>query len=205
MHNTFWFGVVFKDFLFKDYNISSEAGLIATCLGLASLAIFLEGLKVYRASLSLKRRKNVGETALLNSSQHSCHAKLKDISIHTSWYTFQDILGYIVMLSVMSLNGYFTLAVILGSTLGYFIFGPWLMEIQLVAGTLCSKQQLCSSCVAKMEHSRLLASSGSLNFDSSTSETNNSLAEVAEGLACVMNDNIEERVSVEVHSHEHAT
>ncbi|GLH10810.1 High affinity copper uptake protein 1 [Gryllus bimaculatus] len=223
MHVSFWFDTVYQNFLFKGFNITSTGGLIGTCLGLASLASILEVIKVYRASIQLKhtqKHENENENSNVNTSESpeesvarttnvrriSINNKLKYLSVNTSWYTLQDTIGYIVMLAVMTFNGYFTIAVILGSAFGYLVFGPWLMEIKLKASTVCSKQQKCSTCIAKMERSHLLSSSSGHIYNGSTNDTNSSsLMEVAEGLASVMQSSSEERVAVEVHSQEHCT
>lgn len=58
------------------------------------------------------------------------------------WFNIQ-ILGFLLMLVVMLYNGWMVIVLILGSTTGYFIFGPRFMKINLencqtIRETFCS-------------------------------------------------------------------
>lgn len=48
--------------------------------------------------------------------------------LHWSVHTF---LGYLLMLAVMTYNVYINVALVLGGCLGYWIFGPKLIELNL--------------------------------------------------------------------------
>lgn len=45
-------------------------------------------------------------------------------SLHTT-------LGYILMMAVMTYNGYITIALVIGGCFGYWIFGPTLVQLNM--------------------------------------------------------------------------
>ena len=49
--------------------------------------------------------------------------RIKNHLLQTVVHGIKVFLGYFMMLAVMTFNGYIVLAVLLGATLGYFIFG----------------------------------------------------------------------------------
>lgn len=58
------------------------------------------------------------------------------------WLNMQT-LGYLLMLAVMVYNGWMAIALILGSAMGYFLFGPSFMKLnlqncQIIQETFCS-------------------------------------------------------------------
>lgn len=46
-------------------------------------------------------------------------------------YMLLNVLGYIIMLIVMTFNGWFALAVLFGTTLGYFVFGNAVSQLMV--------------------------------------------------------------------------
>lgn len=75
--------------------------------------------------------------------------RLLILFLETGWYTVQDVLSYILMLSVMTYNGYFTIAVCLGAGIGYLVFGPVLIEIGMRNGGLRPPKRFCRVCMGK--------------------------------------------------------
>lgn len=67
----------------------------------------------------------------------------------TGWYVVQDVLSYVLMLCVMTYNGYFTTAVSLGAGVGYLVFGPVLIEIGIKNGGMRRPKRVCRVCVGK--------------------------------------------------------
>lgn len=60
-------------------------------------------------------------------------------------YVIQIMLGYLLMLAVMSFNGFITIAIILGATLGYCLSGHLLVERQIRSTRLTAPCQMCIS------------------------------------------------------------
>lgn len=46
-------------------------------------------------------------------------------------WTIHVVLGYILMLTVMTFNGYMTIVLAIGSGIGYFVFGPILIDLNI--------------------------------------------------------------------------
>lgn len=160
MHVSYWFGTAVGDLLFKGFTINSASALVLTCLGLASLAILYEAIKVYLAHVKYNtvlrdedchssRCTNERSSLLGNGSKSrvSYSHKLLILFLGTGWYIVQDVLSYILMLSVMTYNGYFTIAACLGAGIGYLVFGPVLIEIGIRNGGLRPPKRLCHVCM----------------------------------------------------------
>nr|CAD7410692.1 unnamed protein product [Timema cristinae] len=157
MHSSYWWGTSLGDLLFKGYSINSVAGLVMTCLGLASLAVLFEAMKVVQATT----KQGLHITSLGDSCPNECSPLLGAANIRrrrdkrtwgllcqTGLYLFQDTLGYLLMLCVMTYNGYFTVAVSLGAGLGYLVFGPALIEIGFN-----SASKICGACTDRLDGS----------------------------------------------------
>lgn len=54
MHNFFWWGCSFENFLFYGYNIKSVGILLSTCFGVAALSFIFEWLKLLQAKYRQK-------------------------------------------------------------------------------------------------------------------------------------------------------
>lgn len=145
MHMWYWFGVNLDNFLFPGYNITTVWALVATCLGLTALAVLYEAMKVFQIHLQEIGRKSVSRTASTSSESSSLLSKVTPKNFRTStrcvicskwtlqvlhWF-FHTILGYILMMAVMTYNAYFTIALTIGGCLGYWIFGPTLVQLNM--------------------------------------------------------------------------
>uniref|UniRef100_A0A1B6L8B2 Copper transport protein n=1 Tax=Graphocephala atropunctata TaxID=36148 RepID=A0A1B6L8B2_9HEMI len=140
MHNAFWFDFHINGFLFQGLNINNVFGLVLLCLALTGLAITFEALKVFQTGIkSVLLSPRVSTNA---SSSHDDTTLLGDFSgnigrrkayyfMEVSLYVIQVILGYLLMLSVMTYNGYVSLAILLGFAVGYALFGQLLIEGRL--------------------------------------------------------------------------
>ncbi|XP_046450282.1 uncharacterized protein LOC124198476 isoform X2 [Daphnia pulex] len=112
MYQFFWFGDEIEDFIFKGVNISGWK--VTFCK------------EMFHSSID---------------AQHQGQAFVRDAQILQIWtsswkmHVFQSIasfiqitLGYFVMLIVMSFNVYLMMAVIIGSTSGFFLLNPLLLK-----------------------------------------------------------------------------
>lgn len=145
MHMWYWFGVDLGSFLFPGYNITTVWGLLATCLGLAALAVLYEAMKMFQIHLQEIGRKSVSRTASASSESSSLLSKVTPKNFRTytrcticSKWTLQVLhwflhttLGYILMMAVMTYNAYFTIALVIGGCFGYLIFGPTIVQLNM--------------------------------------------------------------------------
>ncbi|XP_039288076.1 high affinity copper uptake protein 1 [Nilaparvata lugens] len=135
MHESFWFGFKLDDLLFKGLNITSESGIINACVLILLAAALFEGLKL----LQMKVNLNILSISSLNFNlpcfndesellQENGVTTKKSIEIwwfllEVGMYAGQVLLGYILMLLVMTYNVYVMIAVIGGAGIGYAMFG----------------------------------------------------------------------------------
>jgi len=136
--------------LFTFWQISTLAGLIGSMIGCFLMGVLYEGIKSYREywmngafhtvrynQVGNQQRKSPGveqgvaangETSDSISEQDSVKViETKMISLPhfvlTALHFVQMALAYFLMLIVMTYNSWLFLAVLFGSTLGYFLFG----------------------------------------------------------------------------------
>nr|CAH0113414.1 unnamed protein product [Daphnia galeata] len=148
MYQFFWCGVEIDDFIFKGVNISGWKDLyeatvtpisllldmLITCSGTALLAFLF---------FTVTFCKEMLHSSI--SAQHQGQAFVRDAQILQVWtsswkmHIFQTIStliqitsGYFLMLIVMSFNVYLMLAVVIGSTSGYFALHPLLLKKQSI-------------------------------------------------------------------------
>ncbi|XP_020298591.1 probable low affinity copper uptake protein 2 [Pseudomyrmex gracilis] len=145
MHMWFWFDVNLGSFLFPGYNVTTLWGLVATCLGLAALAVLYEGMKVNHIYLQQITITSVPRTNSSSSENLSLLSKMtpKKFRSYTrcrscfKWtlevlhWSLHTTLGYILMLAVMTYNAYITIAIVIGGCLGYWIFGLTLVQLNM--------------------------------------------------------------------------
>ncbi|KAH3710666.1 uncharacterized protein LOC127858372 isoform X2 [Dreissena polymorpha] len=134
-------------FIFKQFNFQGNAEVFGCCVMIFAITLVLEAGKALLFYLQLRLRQNpltYGDTAETsiqdNRSFASGSTLLSSLAIpanldqirrhrikyHVSGYllhTLNLLLGYLLMLAVMTFDAYIFIAVILGSGIGYFVFG----------------------------------------------------------------------------------
>ncbi|XP_075628752.1 protein SLC31A2 [Balearica regulorum gibbericeps] len=120
--------------LFDFWSVHSPAGMALSVLVVLLLSMLYEAVKMGKATLlrrallalprSLSRESVVepeeGDTGTTQGSWFRYHVG------QTLFHMVQVVLGYMVMLAVMSYNAWIFLGAIAGSTLGYFVVYPLL-------------------------------------------------------------------------------
>lgn len=71
MHMWFWFDTDLRSFLFSGYDVSTVWGFLATCLGLISLAVVYEAMKVFQIKLHKKTVSALGSGSSGSSENSS--------------------------------------------------------------------------------------------------------------------------------------
>ncbi|KAK6636936.1 hypothetical protein RUM43_010600 [Polyplax serrata] len=144
MSMEFHFGYT-ETILFHSWKINSVGGLIGSMFGIILMAALYEGLKYYREylfwktynSLQYKSVRFPGDKVVESSSEGNKIVHLVGEVIHKqppsmwnlmhAYQTFlqavQMVLSYFLMLIFMTYNVWLCMAVILGATIGYFLFG----------------------------------------------------------------------------------
>uniref|UniRef100_A0A1B6EDC6 Copper transport protein n=1 Tax=Clastoptera arizonana TaxID=38151 RepID=A0A1B6EDC6_9HEMI len=153
MHEAFWFGLDLKDLLFKDFTINSARGLFFLCMGLISLTILFEGLKVLQIKAKVKSlllgKPNIftrvsDDTELFDNTIFiNQKRRLSWFIAEVGLYVIQIISGYVIMLAVMTYNAYIGLSVLLGASIGYAVFGAVLMANRIENAKLMTPCQQC--------------------------------------------------------------
>ncbi|XP_052251418.1 uncharacterized protein LOC127858372 isoform X3 [Dreissena polymorpha] len=109
-------------FIFKQFNFQGNAEVFGCCVMIFAITLVLEAGKALLFYLQLRLRQNpltYGDTAETSIQDNR-------IKYHVSGYllhTLNLLLGYLLMLAVMTFDAYIFIAVILGSGIGYFVFG----------------------------------------------------------------------------------
>lgn len=149
-----------NDFFVGGLNIHSTPGFVGLCFILATIAFLFEGMKLLQAKhkqseLKLRSRQlrticaseasgllanNAGTTRPIVTTQMRVCLVASDAGI---WLVLHN-LGYFLMLTVMLYNGWMFVSILLGSALGYFIFGQVFMKLnlqncQIIRDTYCMK------------------------------------------------------------------
>lgn len=105
--------------LFEQWHIHTVGDLALSIVGIIVIGVIYEAIKSYRDHLyvTTAKARKVGEQrsrkALLFSSAHT---------VHTILHACQLFIGYVLMLIFMTYNVYLCLAVVIGATLGYWLF-----------------------------------------------------------------------------------
>ncbi|KAL4219039.1 hypothetical protein ACF0H5_021622 [Mactra antiquata] len=141
MGEYFFFSKDVKNFIFEDLNLKGTGGVIGACLICFAFTLLLEATKSLLYYLSLRINQNpltYGRTdTSINHDRSTLFSALmiptsmsqirrQRLKFHISGYflhTVDVIIGYLLMLSVMSYDAYIFISVIIGSGVGYFIFG----------------------------------------------------------------------------------
>ncbi|KAL9988250.1 hypothetical protein ACROYT_G002674 [Oculina patagonica] len=122
--------------LFEPWDISTTKVLVGSCIAVFFLSALYEGLKIFRARLMNMHTRASRQTDQEKDAVHiigprqgcrqnicSCHHLTQ-----TVMHVVQVVLGYLLMLVVMTFQVYLGIAVILGAGLGYFLFAGLISE-----------------------------------------------------------------------------
>ncbi|CAL1261892.1 unnamed protein product [Larinioides sclopetarius] len=120
--------------LFKEWTTSSTESIIGSVIGIFILAMIYEGIKFFReflfkkyfTSLEYSSVSVLGDDGKPVTEVHKV-ARNRMLSwphmIQTFMHVVQMVLSYFLMLIFMTFNVWLCLGVILGSGVGYFLFG----------------------------------------------------------------------------------
>ncbi|XP_030817383.1 probable low affinity copper uptake protein 2 [Camarhynchus parvulus] len=134
MQMTFYFSDTVV-LLFDFWNVHSPTGMVLSVLVILLLSVLYEAVKMgkavllRRALLALPRSLSHEALTEPQEGEHSDPAQGRWFWFHvgqTLFHVLQVVLGYMMMLAVMSYNAWIFLAAIAGSTLGYFMVYPLL-------------------------------------------------------------------------------
>uniref|UniRef100_T1HSR1 Copper transport protein n=1 Tax=Rhodnius prolixus TaxID=13249 RepID=T1HSR1_RHOPR len=126
----FKFGYELHQLLFSSLNITSVTGLIGVSAVTVVLVLILEASKValahskfYSAILRPNDRPDcfTDDMFLVETQSPSNSIRYFWLGVELGFYIIELILGYVIMLIVMTYNGYLMLSVLLGSGIGYFL------------------------------------------------------------------------------------
>uniref|UniRef100_A0A1I8GRC7 Copper transport protein n=1 Tax=Macrostomum lignano TaxID=282301 RepID=A0A1I8GRC7_9PLAT len=147
-----YFHTMLSDYvLFKPFLVISAGGMVGACLVIFVLAALYEGLKVLREHLLIANavgrragRNGAGASFVPDGTQPETYVpKGRDLAmlsgahaLQTGLHALQISLSYALMLVFMTYSVWLCLAVILGSTLGYFLFG-WLRRTTIDISEHC--------------------------------------------------------------------
>ncbi|XP_014251551.1 high affinity copper uptake protein 1 isoform X2 [Cimex lectularius] len=134
MMMTFHFGYN-EAILFDFWNVSTIAGFISSFIGIFVVSLIYEGIKYYREYLFWENLNNTHYKSVTNGRARSSSLPggVEPITSPRIWSWFnamqtmlhmlQMTISYLLMLIFMTFNVWLCLAVVLGSSTGYFFFG----------------------------------------------------------------------------------
>ncbi|XP_046975908.1 uncharacterized protein LOC124541998 [Vanessa cardui] len=158
MHMWMWFGYDLGEFLFAGLTINTRWAFAITWIVLFFVALLFEGSKVYLAGVQKEAHKKLypyrsderrnllcdrdpgsamepTTSRNTNSGQVSRWASFRVrtlVNTHqTTVFVLHNVVGYLLMLTVMIYNVHLILAVVFGMMLGYFLFGTKLTRLQM--------------------------------------------------------------------------
>ncbi|XP_050047360.2 high affinity copper uptake protein 1 [Dermacentor andersoni] len=133
MHMYFHTGFT-ETILFKDWAVSSVAGMVGSVVGVFFMAALYEALKYFREHLfrlhfSSMSYSSVAVTGRDGHTLTEVHQIVKNRIVswphllQTFLHMVQMVISYFLMLIFMTYNVWLCLGVVLGAGFGYFIFG----------------------------------------------------------------------------------
>lgn len=135
MHMAMYFHTGFTEtILFKDWAVSSVAGMVGSVVGVFFMAALYEALKYFREHLfrlhfSSMSYSSVAVTGRDGRTLTEVHQIVRNRMVswphllQTFLHMVQMVISYFLMLIFMTYNVWLCLGVILGAGFGYFIFG----------------------------------------------------------------------------------
>ncbi|XP_008055522.1 probable low affinity copper uptake protein 2 [Carlito syrichta] len=129
--------------LFDFWSVHSPAGMALSVLVVLLLAVLYEGIKVGKAKLLHQTLASLptssSQQAITEMEVDSAGSDSPPVSRNHRWYLChfgqslihitQVVIGYFVMLAVMSYNTWIFLGVVLGSAVGYYLAYPLLRKV----------------------------------------------------------------------------
>lgn len=120
--------------LFKQWHVTTAAGLIGSAIGIFILAMVYEGLKFLREYLYKKNASSIQyATVAVTSQSGSPVTEFQKVTrnrmlsvphlIQTLLHIVQFVISYFLMLIFMTYNVWICIAVVLGAGAGFFLFG----------------------------------------------------------------------------------
>jgi len=122
--------------LFEGWQTTGVGDLVGSCIGIFVFAILYEGLKYFREWLHRRQYVaiNVNKVSTPGMNGTEINRTTTNISwaasilssshfIQTFLHLIQLVISYLLMLIVMTFNVWCCIAVVLGCTVGYFLFG----------------------------------------------------------------------------------
>eukprot|EP00731_Ephydatia_muelleri_P011577 Em0006g471a len=138
--------------LFSSWSISTAQGLVGGIFAVLFLSIFYEGLKSFREYLMHRAVKSLRAPCCTDSKPIPKERNWRSIFIGKSKlplfiHVIQSILqviqigvAYLMMLAIMTFNGWIFLSIVFGAGVGYLVFG-WTKFLYGVGST-----QDCNEC-----------------------------------------------------------
>ncbi|KAI1287827.1 High affinity copper uptake protein 1 [Halotydeus destructor] len=122
MHTSFYVGIPKGAILFQGLKLTTVGELTTCCCIIAIVGFLNEGLKYYRNYLSARdltidNRRYDEQDEMIDHRCNLSHIKL------TGLHLVNVTMGYMLMMIVMTFNVWLCLSVLVGSFVGYFVFG----------------------------------------------------------------------------------
>ncbi|XP_070581730.1 protein SLC31A2-like isoform X2 [Ptychodera flava] len=139
----FYFNDTIGHFLFEGINITGWDGLAPAMVVIAIVAILIE---IIKSLMTFVRRKMTANPLTESSSTNPAvnshspllaslripptveHIKRRRLQLHIAnsfLHIFEVVIGYLLMLAIMTYNAYIFLSVLLGLGIGYLFFGAY--------------------------------------------------------------------------------
>ncbi|XP_014677854.1 PREDICTED: high affinity copper uptake protein 1-like [Priapulus caudatus] len=137
--------------VFDIWRVDTMSGMIWSALAVFTLALIYEGLKIWQENLLMQAQKAcVRYTAYARTSKDRtvysetrshgscCSGRLFSVVhvLQTLLHLIQVICSYFLMLVVMTYNAWLCTGVVLGATLGFFVFG-WKRKVIVDSSDIC--------------------------------------------------------------------
>lgn len=150
------------DFLFENLNIKSTGGLVGACFVVGLFTFGLEGSRVLFLYLETRIRQHpltYGQTdgkaqdkaplfssLMIPSSMDVIKKRrLKYHCLAFLTHTVNVLLGFLIMLAVMSFNVWIYVSVVFGSGFGHFLFGTFRYKVHLTYPSLAPEPSTSKS------------------------------------------------------------
>ncbi|XP_014775325.1 probable low affinity copper uptake protein 2 [Octopus bimaculoides] len=154
-----------SNLLFEGWNSTDFPGMIVMFTVTTMVAIIYDAIRLLHAFLHIKARQNPilysqeeSEPTSENSVSNSLQALISPLSTsvikrkrrlyylaETVMHMLLTFIGYLIMLLVMTFNGWFAIAVLLGATIGFFLFDASILTLAYKSPNTSSRHRASSS------------------------------------------------------------